>query len=212
MFPPLSKPLSVVSGKGFFSSLVSGKGPPAATDRSKRRRRKSPSGRCRPPCRKSVSSHYPPPYHSPARAPHSDTHRIPKRPAGCTARTFGSSERADRLPPAAAAAHFRKAARAASRHAPHPKTPSRLRGKNVRFVGRSGSLPREPQPVPDAPFAGAPPIPSPNTLALRHAVRLRIDGFPQKRKPLLFSRGFRGKLGRDDWIRTSDNTPPRRVL
>ncbi len=102
--------------------------------------------------------------------------------------------------------------RAALRHAPHPKTPSRLHGKNVRFVGRSGSLPREPQPVPDAPFAGAPPIPSPNTLALRHAVRLRIDGFPQKRKPLLFSRGFRGKLGRDDWIRTSDHTPPRRVL
>ncbi len=29
--------------------------------------------------------------------------------------------------------------RAALRHAPHPKTPSRLHGKNVRFVGKSGS-------------------------------------------------------------------------
>ncbi len=132
--------------------------PVARQERSVRRKERIG---CRPPQQQPISAK--------RRAPHPDTHRIPKRPAGCAARTFGSSEGADRC--------------RASRN-PFPTAPSQARRR---------SPPRTPS------LCGTPCV-------------YASTASRKRESPCFSAEAFGEKLGRDDWIRTSDNTPPRRVL
>ena len=158
----------------------------------------------------------------------------PKKPRRLHSKNVRLVGRSGSAAARSAAAPFHKAARAASRHAPHPKTPRRLRGKDIRFAGRSGSA-----ALPQRATANAAAAENPSRVAAAcHAATLSrppplqarrrspprtpsLCGTPcvyastasrKRESPCFSAEAFGEKLGRDDWIRTSDNTPPRRVL